>query len=62
METFKRGTRVKFRKALDPGDEKIRMVVLEDNGNRVFVQDDISTMPLKPTHTILKSEIELAID
>ena len=46
---MKKGDIVKFRKAVDPGDEDLRMILLEDpDGGRVLVEC-IVDMKIRPT-------------
>lgn len=47
---MKKGDIVKFRKAVDPGDEDLRMILLEDpDGGRVLVES-IVDMNIRPTY------------
>jgi hypothetical protein len=47
---MKKGNIVKFRKAVDPGDENLRMILLEDpDGGRVLVES-IVDMKIRPTY------------
>ena len=40
---MKKGDIVKFRKAVDPGDERLRMILLEDpDGGRVLVESVVN--------------------
>lgn len=47
---MKKGDIVKFRKAVDPGDEDLRMILLEDpDGGRVLVESVVD-MKIRPTY------------
>lgn len=47
---MKKGDIVKFREAVDPGDEKVRMRLLEDpDGGRVLVEA-LMEMSINPTY------------
>lgn len=46
---MKIGDIVKFRKAVDPGDENLRMILLEDpDGGRVLIESVVD-MKIRPT-------------
>lgn len=46
---MKKGDIVKFRKAVDPGDENLRMILLEDpDGGRVLIESVVD-MKIRPT-------------
>lgn len=56
-EELKKGDRVRFRRAIDPGDDKIIMVLLEDpDGGRVLVESLIWES-LNPTRVLPTSEL-----
>ena len=56
---MKKGDLVKFKRVVDPGDEKARMVLLEDpDGGRVLVQHQVD-MVIKPTDVYPVEELEL---
>ena len=47
---MRKGDIVKFRKAVDPGDEDLRMILLEDpDGGRVLVESVVD-MKIRPTY------------
>lgn len=53
-----RGDVVKFKKVIDAGDEELRMVVLEDDGERVLVQTLLG-MRLNPTYRYNIQDLEI---
>ncbi len=56
-EELKKGDRVRFRRVVDPGDDKILMVLLEDpDGGRVLVESLIWDK-LNPTRVLPISEL-----
>ena len=56
-EELKKGDRVRFRRVVDPGDDKIVMVLLEDpDGGRVLVESLIWDS-LNPTRVLPTSEL-----
>jgi hypothetical protein len=55
--TLARGTLVGFAEVLEPGEEALVMVVLEDNGNRALVETLLG-WPINPTHTYAKSDLK----
>lgn len=56
-EELKKGDRVRFRRVVDPGDDKVVMVLLEDpDGGRVLVQSLI-WKELNPTRVIPTAEL-----
>jgi len=56
-EELKKGDRVRFRRVVDPGDDKIVMVLLEDpDGGRVLVESLIWES-LNPTRVVPTSEL-----
>lgn len=55
---MKKGDIVKFRKAVDPGDENLRMILLEDpDGGRVLVES-IVDLKIRPTYRYSVEELE----
>ncbi|WP_214173932.1 hypothetical protein [Geomobilimonas luticola] len=55
---MKKGDIVKFRKAVDPGDEGLRMILLEDlDGGRVLVES-IVDMKIRPTYRYNADDLE----
>ena len=50
----------KYTQIIDNGDENVRLIIIEDRGDRCLVGYANSTMPIPPTWVILTSEIELA--
>jgi len=57
---MKKGDVVKFKKIVDPGDENVRMVLLEDpDGGRVLVEY-ISDLNIKPTFRYDVQELEVS--
>lgn len=60
MKKIETGCIVAFKEVKDLGDEKARMVVLDDYGDdcsRCMVQYLGTNLPLAPTQVILKSEL-----
>jgi len=60
FESIKTGLYVKFKDILDPGDEHIRMVVLDDFGadsDRCLVKDLTWKWALGSTRVVLKKEL-----
>lgn len=56
-EELKKGDRVRFRRVVDPDDDKIVMILLEDpNGGRVLVESLIWDS-LNPTRVLPTSEL-----
>lgn len=55
---MKVGDIVVFKEVLDAGDEDARMVVIEDNGDRVLVRHLVD-MKLQPTSIYLKSDLKV---
>ncbi|MBU0688993.1 MAG: hypothetical protein KJ850_05585 [Gammaproteobacteria bacterium] len=53
-----RGDVVKFKKVIDAGDEELRMVVLEGDGERVLVQTLVG-MRLNPTYRYNIQDLEI---
>jgi hypothetical protein len=59
---MKKGDIVKFKAVVDEGDEKIRMVLLEDpDGGRVLVQALVD-MTIKPTARYLVEDLDVCVD
>lgn len=59
---MRKGDIVKFRKAVDPGDEDLRMILLEDpDGGRVLVES-IVDMKIRPTYRYSIEELEICIN
>lgn len=59
---MKKGDIVKFRKAVDPGDEDLRMILLEDSdGGRVLVES-IVDMKIRPTFRYNVEDLEFCRD
>ena len=55
---MKKGDIVKFRKAVDVGDEDLRMILLEDpDGGRVLVES-IVDMKIRPTYRYSVDDLE----
>lgn len=55
---MKKGSIAKFKTVVDPGDDEIRMVLLEDpDGGRVLAADLVN-MNILPTRRILVDDIE----
>lgn len=55
---MKKGDIVKFRTVVDPGDEDLRMVLLEDpDGDRVLVESLVD-MSIRPTYRYLVDDLE----
>ena len=50
----------KYTQIIDKGDETVRMIIIEDRGDRCLVEQINTTMLIRPTWVILTSEIELA--
>jgi hypothetical protein len=57
--TMQPGTIVKYSKP-SPGEEGFRFVVLEHNGDRVFIQDNSGEFDMPPIELVDPSEITLA--
>lgn len=56
---MKKGDVVKFRNAVDPGDEDLRMILLEDpDGGRVLVES-IVDMKIRPTYRYSIEDLEI---
>lgn len=58
-EELKKGDRVRFRRVVDPGDDKIVMELIEDpDGGRVLVQsliwDELNPTRVLPTSELIK--------
>jgi hypothetical protein len=58
-EELKKGDKVRFRRVVDPGDDKIVMVLLEDpDGGRVLVEsliwDELNPTRVLPTSELIK--------
>ena len=54
---MKKGDIVKFKEAVDPGDEKVRMRLLEDpDGGRVLVESLVG-MEINPTYVYPVSDL-----
>lgn len=59
---MRKGDIVKFRKTVDPGDEDLRMILLEDpDGGRVLVES-IVDMKIRPTYRYSIEELEICTD
>lgn len=59
---MKKGDIVKFRKAVDPGDEDLRMILLEDpDGGRVLVESVVD-MKIRPTFRYNVEDLEFCRD
>ena len=57
---MKLGTRMKFKEVIDPGDEGLIFVVLEDRDDRVLVVEEsdlMSDLLIKPQHVYSKDEL-----
>lgn len=60
MQEITTGCIVRFKEVIDAGDEKARMVVIDDNGpdcERCMVQHLGTGLPLAPVNTYLKTEL-----
>lgn len=55
-QPFTVGDTVRFTEPLDPGDEDCRFTVLEDNGDRVLIQD-ISDMAIPGTKVVRREDV-----
>lgn len=51
----------RFKQVIDAGDEIDRLVIVEDNGDRCFVQSLVFCIdwPIRPTRLVRKDDIEL---
>lgn len=59
---MKKGDIVKFRKAVDPCDEDLRMILLEDpDGGRVLVESVVD-MKIRPTYRYNVEDLEFCRD
>lgn len=59
---MRKGDIVKFRKVVDPGDESLRMILLEDpDGGRVLVESLVD-MKIRPTSRYNVEDIEFCCD
>jgi hypothetical protein len=56
---MKRGQSVEFVKP-NSDEGAFPMVVLEDRGDRLLVEDQVPNMPIKPTRNVLKSDVKVA--
>ncbi len=59
-EPIRTGMYVRFREVIDPGDESVRMVVLDDYGedsDKCLVKDLDWHLPLGSTRVVLKQDL-----
>lgn len=55
---YKVGQKVRFANIIDRGDKDARFVVLEDNGDRLLLQQtNLKNMPLQPTRVVRKDDV-----
>lgn len=57
-QTFQTGDRVRFREAIEAGDEAAEFIVVELRGERVLVRDANSKLAIAPQCVYLISELE----
>jgi hypothetical protein len=53
---FTVGDRVRFKEALEPGDESARFDVIEDNGDRVMIRL-VCDLPLPPVQVVRRDDV-----
>lgn len=59
---MKKGDIVKFRKAVDTGDENLRMILLEDPDDGRVLVESIVNMNIRPTHRYSVDDLEACSD
>jgi hypothetical protein len=62
-QVITKGSLVKFRELLDPGDQRKRFVVLDDWGHKVFVERVVPKLrsgEMLPLFVFQKNELELS--
>jgi hypothetical protein len=58
-ETITVGSRVRFKEALEPGDESARFDVIEDNGDRLLIRF-VCNLQIPPVQVVHRSDVFLA--
>lgn len=53
---FTAGDRVRFREAIDPGDESSVFDVVEDNGDRIMIQL-VCDLPIRPVTVVDRADM-----
>lgn len=53
---FTVGDIVRFKEVVDPGDDKVRFVVVEDNGDRLFGKL-VCNLPIPPVQLLRRKDV-----
>lgn len=61
MSAFTVGDRVRFKEAIDPGDESARFEVIEDNGDRLLIRL-VCDLPIPPVQVVQRAEVCIALE